>query len=118
VKKLLLAFLLVSPIVFAYQSKDFDWIPPTERVDGAPLADSEIAAYRILCNGSQVVEVPNTGGTNSWQSPDGAFPPGDYSCTARTVDTAGLVSEDSAPVVFTVDPAAPNPPSGLSVVFE
>lgn len=117
-KKLLLCLLLCAPLVFAYQDKEFTWTPPTQNEDGSPLADSEIASYNIYCNSTLITNVPNTSGTDTWQSPDGAFPPGSYSCTATTVATTGEESAHSNAVNFTVDASAPNPPGNLTVNFQ
>lgn len=107
--------LLLSPLVFAFQDREFRWTPPTQNEDGSPLPDSEIKAYNIYCNGSLLGVVENTGGVTSWRSPDGAFPPGTYTCHATTVATNDEESAQSNSVNFTVGPLLPEPPSGFSV---
>ncbi len=115
--QLVIALLLIAPLVFAWQHKEFNWTPPTEYVDGSPLQDSEIAEYRIYCNGALLGTVENSGATSTWRSPDGSLPPGDYSCYATTVVTSGEESEASNTINFTVEQSGPNPPSEFSVTF-
>lgn len=115
--KIVLAVLLVLPLTATWGdgTVTLNWTPPIQNEDGSPLADADIAGYNVYCNGSLLVNVPNTGGTDSWGS--GLLPTGDYTCTARTLNTEGVESVDSNTVNFTVDPSVPGAPTGLSVTF-
>ena len=104
------ALLLLSTLVFAYGQKTFNWTPPTQNTDGSPLPDAEIGSYNIYCDGNLIGTVTNTGNTSSWQTPVGTFPPGDYTCTATAINTAGIESAQSNAVNFTVAASVPNPP--------
>ena len=117
-KKTILALLLLTaPLVFSYEQSTFDWTPPTERVDGSPLPQSEIASYNIYCNGGLLGNVVNTTSTDTWQSPQGSTPPGDYLCYATTLDTDGLESAPSNTKAFIVEPSAPGAPGGFTVTL-
>jgi hypothetical protein len=114
-KRLIVLFLLGSPLVFGYQNKTFNWTPPNSYTDGSPLPQSEIASYNIYCNGSLLGSVINTAGTDVWTSPDGSLPPGNYVCYATTVGTDAAESGPSNSVNFIVDPLIPGAPVGLTV---
>ena len=107
--------LLLASLVFGVQNRTFEWTPPTEREDGTPLADSEIAEYRIYCNGEQLAIVQNLGDTREFLSPPLA--PGAYECYATAVDLAGLESGASNLVNFTVTPSRPAAPRNFTVAF-
>ena len=93
------------------------WEHPTERESGAELAVDELQFTRFYCDGEFVASV---------NAPDNTFnlgevlEPGDYTCTARAVDTEDRESADSNAVTFTVEPETepvpPQPPTDLHVV--
>jgi len=114
-RKLLYCLLLCAPLVFAIESKTFQWVPPTQNTDGSTLPDAEIASYNIYCNSVLLGNAPNTGGTDTWVSP--TLPQGNYTCHATTVATNGEESDASNVVNFTVAPSKPEAPSNFSVVL-
>jgi hypothetical protein len=113
--KFIVVVMLISPLVFAVETKTFDWTPPVQNTDGTPLPDAEIASYNIFCNAVLLGNVPNTGGTDSWLSPP--LPVGAYNCHATTVAINGEESAASNSVNFTVDPSKPEAPSNFSVTL-
>jgi hypothetical protein len=113
--KLFIALLLISPLVFAVESKTFNWTPPVQNTDGTPLADAEIASYNIFCNAVLLGNVVNTGSTDTWVSPP--LPAGSYNCHATTVAVSGEESDASNAVNFTVAPSKPEAPSNFSVTL-
>jgi len=109
------ALLLLSSLVFAQGSvqKTFTWTPPTEREDNTPLPDSEIASYKIYCDGDSTpiwTQTNQPGADERWEAPAGSFALGAHNCHATTVDTGGLESGPSNVVPFTVTLANPKPP--------
>jgi len=46
----ILALLCFAPLVFAVETKTFNWIPPTQNTDGTALTDAQISSYNIFCN--------------------------------------------------------------------
>jgi len=123
VRTTIVAIIVASPVLFAYQNKTFTWTPPTQNTDGSPLIDSEISSYSIFCaevNATQATllgTVTNTGNTNQWTSPDGSLPPGTYDCFATTVRNDGAESGRSNTINFSVPQATPAPPTGFSVTI-
>lgn len=111
--KIIVAFLLIAPLVFAGAPKTFDWVPPTQNTDGTPLSDAEIGSYNIYCNQVLLGNQPNTGGTDTWTSPP--LPAGTYDCHATTLGTNGEESPNSNSVNFIVDPSVPGAPTNFSV---
>jgi hypothetical protein len=114
-KKLLLCLLLCAPLTFAIAPKEFNWIPPTQYVDGTALPDAEIESYNIYCNSVLLGNVPNTGGTDSWTSDP--LPDGTYSCFATTIASNGEESDPSNAANFTVLPSKPEAPTNFSVTL-
>ncbi len=107
--KWVVALLLLSPLVFGQATKTFTWTPPTEYTDNTPLPNSDLAEYRIYCNGQLLATVPNVPvNTNSYATD---LPAGTYTCTATAVTVLGVESAESNPANFTVDPGVPNPPT-------
>lgn len=78
------------------------WTAPTQRVDGSALAPSEILQYQILsarvCTGT--FTLLQTVGPSPLSFTRANRQPGRECYKLRTVDTAGVVSPDSA-IVFT-----------------
>lgn len=115
------------------------WTPPTHRVTGEAMADSEISHYDVFCwvddgtpgDWRYLDTVENTGNTNSGVFTDHilqfvgtctlagcdffprALVPGLNSCAISAVDTQGIASSFSDPVSFFVPPW-PGSPTGLS----
>lgn len=115
-KKLLIALLLVSPLVFAVGEKTFTFQPPTTYDDGTPLPQSAIASYDIECDTALLANVPNVPlNTNTYLAPPGTFTTGDHACQAFTVTTEGVRSGPSNTVNFTVAPGVPSPPINFVV---
>lgn len=85
---------------------------PTAYVSGAPLPLSELAEYRLYCNGepAPLARIAPTGPETAWQADYGQLPPGQHTCQATAVDMAGDESGLSNAVGFTVAPDAPAPP--------
>ena len=99
------------------------WEPPTTRVDGTPLASSEIDMYEICVTkteGACVDPGPSTAPHfyEALSSPVPIesldLPAGSWYFTIRTVDTTGLISEWATPVSYTIV-APPNPPTALQI---
>lgn len=113
VKKWVLVVLLG---VFAIPSsvagtKEFNWTFPTTRMDGTPLAASELRETTIYClaaNGTDWIEI------NVLPAPQNnvvqELPAGHYQCVATVTDTGGLESDFSNAIEFDVEPARPNAP--------
>ena len=95
---------------------------PTTRVDGTPLAASEIAHYNWFMSfdggGSQLIgSTQLVGGTFTDVVDVDGVSPGVYDIHYTTVDTQGLESTESPHLVLEVLPAflaAPNPPTNVS----
>jgi hypothetical protein len=107
------ALLLLSSVVFGIGGKTFTWQPPTQRMDGTALPQTEIREYKIYCDGDPAPvwtqeNVPLN--TDTWVAPDGTFALGTHVCFATTVDTTGQESDPSNTVNFTVTPERPNAP--------
>ena len=111
----IIALLILSPLVFAVETKTFNWIPPTQNTDGTPLTDAEISSYNIFCNTILLANVLNTGATDTFTS--GPLPTGAYICFATTIATNGEESGASNSINFTVDPSVPEAPGGFSVTL-
>ncbi len=110
-----LALICLSPLVFAVETKTFNWTPPTQNTDGTILTDAEISSYNIFCNTILLANVVNTGATDTFTS--GPLPAGTYICFATTVAINGEESDASNSVNFTVDPSVPEAPGGFSVTL-
>lgn len=109
------ALVLLSSLVFAQNvpQKTFTWTAPTERIDNTPLPDSQLAEFRIYCDGDSNPIWTQTNEPNDadeWQAPDGTFAVGNHSCHATAVDTGGRESEPSNSVPFSVTLANPKAP--------
>lgn len=96
------------------QSDDVTWVFPTERVDGVPLAVSELAATEIEVSrdgvviANEVVPAPQTSFTLARD-----LPPNYTLCyRARVEDVDGLQSDWTNQVCKTVK-GKPNPPGQL-----
>ena len=78
------------------------WNPPTQRVDGTPLAPEEIAYYlfKLGTLEEEVVKVPYT---------VRALKYGTYTYTVRCCDTNGLCSVPSSVKTFTIKSAPKKP---------
>lgn len=110
---LAVSLLLIAPLVFAVDSKTFEWDAPTEREDGTVLPDVEIAEFRIYCDGvaSPIwVQTNEPNDSDTWLSPEGTFALGTHSCYATAVDTGGRESVPSNAVPFSVDLSNPKAP--------
>ena len=101
--------LAAAPIVLS-QVVNFDYLPATSRVDGSPLAITDIVETRLYCNNQLVATEPGADGNFN---PD--LMPGNYTCYATHVDTDGQESDPSNEVTKLVLPSRPNPPSNLTV---
>lgn len=111
----LIALLLLVPLTISWanETKTFTWTPPTEYENGTALDNADLGEYRIYCNGSLLASVPNEPlNTNTYVT---TLDPGDYSCTATAVTTAGIESAESNPANFTVVPGVPNPPAQFAI---
>lgn len=86
------------------QAKTMSWTHPTERVDGSPLAVTEIAETRIYCDGEAAIVVAAPASSYQYLTP------GTHTCHATTVDTQGLESDPSNTITFEVLKAAPAAP--------
>ena len=116
-RKFLLCLLLCAPLTisFAVAPKTFNWLPPTQYVDGTPLPDGEIESYNIYCNSALLGNVPNTGSTDQWTS--APLSDGAHDCYATTVATNGEESDPSNSVNFTVLPSKPEAPTTFTVTL-
>lgn len=109
IKKLWLSLLVglglaSAPLLYA-EVVNFTYTAATQRVDGSPLALSDIAFTRLYCDGSLTVEEP---GADLGFNPDLGL--GSHDCYGTHVDTDGQESDPSNIVTKVVNPARPNPP--------
>ena len=107
--KLKLAFLgllasLGLLVIATAQAKTLSWTHPTERVDGTPLAVTEIMETRIYCDGAPAIAMAAP--TNAYEFLEG----GEHTCYATAVDTFGQESDPSNSITFTILPAKPSAP--------
>ena len=110
-KGLLVSVGILAAAPFALsQVVNFTYVPATTRMDGSPLAITDIAETRLYCNNQLVVSEP---GADANFNPD--LMPGNYTCYATHVDTDGQESDPSNEVTKLVLPARPNPPGNLAV---
>ena len=92
--------LATSPVMAC---EDINWEPPTEREDGTQLLPSEVDRY-IVHSGREegspdlTIETIST----SLSCKDLGLAGGTYYVWGNTVDTGGLVSVDSEPIVVTL----------------
>jgi hypothetical protein len=109
-RKLIVALCAFLPGLAA-ANISISWVAPTQRVDGSPLAASEIASYQfdVTLNGSALPSFTVPGTATTYTYVDSVK--GRYCFKARTVDTAGLQSDPSAEVCRN---ANPRPPGQLS----
>ena len=84
---------------------DFTYTPATERVDGTPMALSEIAETKLYCDGG-LITVED--GADSDISGDLGI--GSHQCYGTHVDFFGQESIPSNIVTRVVNPANPGPP--------
>jgi hypothetical protein len=111
-------------------SKTISWTPPTERVDGTPLAPGELTEYRLRCGLVGQDDALVATFTPLEQPTDSItldFEPGDWQCRLRVIAANELAewsqtaSDWSETVFFTVTEAPPpvaalpNPPTDLIV---
>ena len=102
---LLVALGLASaPLLYA-EVVNFTYTAATQRVDGSPLALSDIAFTRLYCDGSLTVEEP---GADLSFNPDLGL--GSHDCYGTHVDTDGQESDPSNLVTKIVNPARPSAP--------
>ena len=104
--KQLLAILFVALIgTAAYaEVRTGTLVPPTQRENGEPLPQSEIAGYKVFLNGN---EVSLLSGNATGFSLD--LLPGTHSVYLRTVDTDGNESANSNTATTTVESDKSNP---------
>jgi hypothetical protein len=102
---LLVALGLASaPLLYA-EIVDFTYTAATQRIDGSPLALSDIAFTRLYCDGSLTVEEP---GADLNFNPELGL--GTHTCYATHVDTDGQESDPSNSAIRVVNPARPSAP--------
>ena len=124
-KKLLFCLLLVSPLVFSYESKELTYIPATSyelapgEATARPLDNADVQGWNLYCNGSlkQLIPDVSTEVPRVWTSPDGSFPAGDYACHLTTVLLDNTESGGSNIVNFTVAPSLPEAPTNFTVTL-
>jgi hypothetical protein len=93
-----------------FMQVNLTWTTPTTRIDGTPLALTDIAATNVSRNGT-VVGTP-IAVTGAMAFTDSTPLTGSDVYTVTTVTTDGLVSADSNAVTITV--AAANPASAIT----
>lgn len=96
------------------------WVAPTTRADETSYGASSHAGYELGVNRNGAftawVSVPAAYDTTAWPLNElNITEPGEYEIALRTVDTGGLTSAWSSPLVFTAQLAQPNPPTNLSL---
>ena len=102
---ILIALGLVTGGLVYSEIVNFTYTPASQRVDGTPMALSEIAETRLYCDGSLITSEP---GADSGISGDLGL--GSHDCYATHVDTAGQESDPSNIVTRIVLPARPGAP--------
>ena len=83
-------------VTVKYQSDDsavITWKAPIERVSGESLSEAEIQGYELTIELDGIKTVVNVGNVTTYTAKD--LVPGSYSFTLKTVDKAGLKSEQS-----------------------
>jgi hypothetical protein len=103
------------------EATKIQWVAPTEREDGSAYGATEHAGYELGTTDDlgvihPWVSVPAAYDITEWPLDQlNISAEGEHTVALRTVDTGGRVSEWSAPVVFTVETAKPNAPTGFAV---
>jgi len=103
---LIVLFFLLALAKEVSAARVINCTPPTERADGTPLTQAEIANYEWWVNGT--MDGTSTNCQYSLDKPDGT-----YNVQAKTVDTGGRVSVASPGKSFTLTTSLPNPPTNL-----
>lgn len=111
-------FILLAFLASSVAADRLSWEPPTERVNGDPLAPEEISHYNLYC-GDQVTQIPGLTNTGDYPlSLDKMLPGyGSYDCTLTAVDTDGLESDPSNVVVLAMT-APPGSPTRFILIVE
>ena len=91
--------------------KTFNWINPTQYVDGTALDSADIEEIRIYCDADPVPVIVSLADATT---ADSNFAVGEHTCTATAV-VGGIESERSNAVTFEVLPVASAAPSGFEV---
>lgn len=103
------------------QASSLSWDAPTTRTDGTAYGAESHAGYELGVNRNGEftpwVSVPAAYDVTSWPLDElNISTPGTYEVALRTVDTGGLTSAWSNPLVFTAQLALPNPPTNLTIL--
>ena len=91
--------------------KTFNWINPTQFVDGSALDPSHIQEIRIYCDGDAVPVLVSLGDATTAAS---NFAVGEHTCTATAI-VGDIESAHSNTLTFEVLPVASAAPSGFEV---
>ena len=114
IKTSLLLLALVAFNAAGAQRYSITWEAPTSREDGTPITATEIAEYRLYCEG-KMTSIPSTP-TEYVAGVEEVLPSkGTHSCHMTAVDTAGLegLPSDS----FELDwPYQVNPPRNILII--
>lgn len=101
------------------------WVAPTSRVDGSAYSAAQHAGYELGVSDpanttegfAPFVSVPAAYNATEWPLDNlNIGEPDTYEVALRTVDTSGLTSAWSSPIVFTAEIASPNAPTGFDVL--
>jgi hypothetical protein len=93
-----------------FMQVNLTWTTPSTRIDGTPLALSDIQATRVLRNGTDLAKVVAVTGAMAFTDSTPLTGSDVYEVVTDTTD--GLVSADSNAVTITV--AAANPASAIT----
>ena len=91
---------------------NLSWTTPTTRVDGSPLALTDIQATNVRRNDVIIASPVAISGTMNFS--DTTPLTGDDTYTVETVTTDNLVSAQSNAVTITVAPPVGSPPSAIT----
>jgi len=117
--KKLIGVIVLMLVSLAATATTLSWEPPTTRVDGQPLDPvTELAEYRLYCDGLNVVAIPAATSSGEYEVPKTDIFPGygAYDCALTAVDTDGLESVMSNIVTIPWEKAAPNAPTNLLII--
>lgn len=110
----ILALVLMASITVQADTFTISWTPPTHRVDGTPLAESELAKYSFYCDDTLLTDFQVIPGI--WEMDITITQYGAFVCGLTVWDLGGLESDMSNTLTFTVGPKAPGPVTGLTIV--
>jgi hypothetical protein len=114
-----ISIMVLMIMSLAVSATTLSWEPPTTRVDGQTLDPAtELAEYRLYCEGLDTVAIPAATSNGEYEVPKTNIFPGygAYDCGLTAVDTEGLESTMSNMVVIPWEKTKPNAPTNLLII--